>query len=224
MEIIETSSSTQPKLPRLRQRFSLASLLLLLATVACLAGWVGAARRAELARSEATTLRRANEAYRAELGFLDVVDDTKVHVVGRPPRAINPNSWSWRMYFPPGRYRLHAYHGPSPPTGLTGVLTEMPLGNALQLEGSQELDLEIRFDASKGAQVATISLDGNKHSTLFEGEFATWRWQGVRWGERRAFEPGEPIGMLMGEQVTAGDTVGNAFVFWIQPLKTDSTP
>ena len=113
------------------------------------------------------------------------------------------------MYFPTGSYQLHAVSGAAPSGQLVGPLPDNPLGKPLPLSGMHEL--ELTFNEDQGHQVAAVTFDGMplaKHYTSIDSEIATWRWQGVRWGERRAWEPGEPIGLLLGEEVTAGDVAG----------------
>ena len=85
------------------RRFSLLSLVLLVTTVAALAGWIGAQRQASRARLETLRLRQQLQQYRAELGQLQVVDKTRVHAIGVRRDPNQHNRWKWRVYLPTDR-------------------------------------------------------------------------------------------------------------------------
>jgi hypothetical protein len=99
-------------MPRLLPRFSLLTILLLTALVACgFTIW-------QLWR-EVRPLRAEVARLRAEVGQLTIEDTDKAYAI--QVHTFDDDTWKWRIYLPPGRkYSLHTRSGNLPsPVGIT---------------------------------------------------------------------------------------------------------
>lgn len=88
---------------RLHPRFSLLTVLLVMALVACgITIW-------QLWR-ELSPLRDEVRALRAESGLLTIYDTSKIHAIALT--TLEDNTWRWRLYLPAGRqYSLYVQSG-----------------------------------------------------------------------------------------------------------------
>jgi hypothetical protein len=90
----------------IRPQFSLLNLLLLVTLIGLLLLVIQQWREVEPLRQEVRRLR-------TELGYLVIEDPTKVHAIrAQSIEAIEPNTWRWRLYLPPGEtYSLNVFSG-----------------------------------------------------------------------------------------------------------------
>ena len=84
-----------------RPRFSLLTLLLVLTTVAAVAGMVVVYGRLKLQEQEFADMRAENLRLREEQGALTIANPTKIHAIRM--RERHPRTWSYRVWLPPGR-------------------------------------------------------------------------------------------------------------------------
>jgi hypothetical protein len=168
----------------MRPRFSMLTIVLLMAIVALsLALWT---RHRELVplRSEVRKLRN-------EVGPLSIEDESKFHAVRAP--SHDEYTWRWRIWIPAGqKYRVTYVGEKIPASGLS-----TPRVNAtLSESGEHVVEYRIRPDVRSGVW-SDLLRAGNVGVGSSQQEWVSWKQKtsttaGV--GEStQNFEPGEPI-------------------------------
>jgi hypothetical protein len=186
----------------LRPRFSLLNLLVMVSVMGLLLLVIQQWREVEPLRQEVRRLR-------TELGYLVIEDPTKVYAIrAQSIEAIEPNTWRWRLYLPPGgKYSLNVFSG-----HISGLVRQpqMKQFEAAKRDGlgklssrkleAGELKLDIKLVA-EGEQWILETVPGGSHR--IPQAYAEWlslrRDAMAIFGvsqEQKVFENGQPV-MLM---------------------------
>jgi hypothetical protein len=188
------------KPPRLRPRFSLATLLLVATIVCVLVALWATWRRLQETRIELASAEDELQKYRDEMGYLTITDPNKVHAIGvRTPGRLQ---WRWRVYLPENRrFRLHTVTGAVPKDGIPGPGGRIGMSSTIQsgeilLHAYVERDHKGQWllhvdDASGGGSVSIPENNGP-----WVGGEAGFTFEQVRPGNTQAFQAGAPVVLL----------------------------
>src|SRR5688572_20392211 len=204
--------------PWLRVRLSLSSFLLGSTLVAVIAAYWFLARDVDRLRLQVSALRAENKGYRDQLGILTITDPALPHAIHSSPfRTLN--TWQWKIYAPPGRFRLClAYDG----IPLDGVLpasdTRMVvLADNLPVEGAVTCSIRTGGTNDPYAGHVIVQLDRIAKKVELPQHLSAWVRPTIQFEKQIAGEkatihapPGQPLVLLRlrGYRITEVDQNG----------------
>ena len=147
-------------MPRFRPRISILTALLLMTIV-------GLAIVVALQWREVGPLRRELKALRAEVGVLDIDDESKVHVV----QVKEPGNfrWNWRIWLPKGYDYWFCASQRVPPNGITNRQSESFLGM-----GGQQVNLRVEVVPNEDGKRTVYMSCRTSRNWVFDVDDAKW--------------------------------------------------